>query len=183
MPAESFRGLAPRNQRNLARNLKLLSVTSQRRMAVHLNDLLESLGYRQSAFYREDISEADPSVAHLLRDAQRAQVRGTYFIRTTTGDARSARERPAVHVAEARTPDEAREIHRRLWNQGTAPFLLVSLPGQVRVYTSFAFDEASEIVGQVEKPIDAANGNLNEIAKRLSFLRADSIDSGEIWRT
>src|SRR5438874_209888 len=51
-------------------------------MATLLDGLLTELGYRQSSFYRESIAGADPSVAHLLRDAQRAHVRGSYFIRT-----------------------------------------------------------------------------------------------------
>lgn len=152
-------------------------------MAALLDNLLTDLGYRQSSFYREDIADADPSVAHLLRDAQRAKVRGSYFIRTVGGGAMAARERPAVHVAEANTPDEARRIHRQLWNQGTTPFLLVSLPGQVRIYTGFAYDEANEKVGLVEKPIDVSSLSLQEIAARLKFLNADSIDSGDIWRT
>ncbi len=148
-----------------------------------LDDLLTELGYRKSPFYREGFQEADVSVAHLLRDAQRAHVRGSYFIRTVSGDTGAARERPAVHVAEANTPAEARQIHKQLWNQGTTPFLLISLPGQVRVYTSFAYDENNENIGQVEKPLDASSLSLREIARRLEFLRADSIDSGNIWRT
>ncbi|MGH8546181.1 MAG: hypothetical protein ACREX3_21675, partial [Gammaproteobacteria bacterium] len=148
-----------------------------------LDDLLIELGYRKSPFYREDVQAADVSVAHLLRDARRAHVRGSYFIRTVGGDTGAARERPAVHVAEAKTPDEARQIHRQLWNQGSTPFLLVSLPGQVRVYTGFAYDKANEKVGQVERPLDTASLGLHEIVSRLGFLRADSIDSGDIWRT
>lgn len=151
-------------------------------MAKLLDDLLGELGYRQSAFYREAIENADSSVAHLLRDAQRAHVRGSYFIRTIGGDANVARERPAVHVAEARTPDEACRIHKQIWNQGTTPFLLVSLPGQVRVYSGFAYDEGNENVGRVDRPLDTSSLTLHEIAKRLDFLRAESIDSGDIWR-
>lgn len=147
-----------------------------------LKELLIELGYTQSAFFRESGDNADLPMPHLLRDAQRANVRGTYFIRTIGKDAEERRDRPAVYVAEATTPDEARKIHRLLWNQGTTPFLLVSLPGQVRVYTPFAFDEANEQVGQVEAPIDTGLG-LGFVAERLRFLRADSIDSGEIWRT
>ncbi len=147
-----------------------------------LNSLLDELGYRQSPYYREGAEGSDASVAHLLRDAGRAGVRGSYFIRTVSDDILTGRERPAVYVAEAKTPDEAREIHRHLWNQGSTPFLLVSLPGQVRVYSGFAFDERNERVGRVEKPLDQSLG-LSEVAKRLAFLRADSIDSGEIWQT
>jgi len=148
-----------------------------------LDELIDELGYRQSPFYREGTEEADLPIAHLLRDAQRANVRGTYFIRTTPDETGGSHARPAVHVAEAKTPDEARRIHKQLWNQGTTPFLLVSMPGQVRVYTNFAYDDTDEQVGQVERPIDTAGLSLREIAKRIQFLQADSIDSGDIWRT
>lgn len=159
----------------------VLSVSKE--MASLLDNLLHELGYPQSSFYREGVLGADPAVAHLLRDAQRAGVRGSYFIRTIGGHIGSARERPAIHVAEASTADEAREIHRHLWNQGTTPFLLVSMPGQVRVYTGFAYDQANDNIGQVESPIDTASLSIAEVAERLRFLQADSIDSGEIWRT
>jgi hypothetical protein len=151
-------------------------------MATPLNELLKELGYTQSKFYREDIRDADVSVAHLLRDAKRAHVRGSYFIRTAGGESGIYRERPAVHVAEAPTAYEARQIHKRLWNQGTTPFLLVSLPGQVRVYTGFAYDEANHRTGLVERPLDSNSLTLSEVARRLAFLRAESIDSGELWR-
>ena len=151
-------------------------------MAPFLDNLLDELGYRQSPFYREDVAGADPSVAHMLRDAHRAHVRGSYFIRTAGGESGTVRERPAVHVAEANTPDEAREIHRQLWNQGATPFLLVSLPGQLRIYSGFAYDTFNERVGQVGKPISTSNVTPRQIAEELRFIRADSIDSGEIWR-
>lgn len=35
--------------------------------------------------------------------------------------------KPAVYVAEAQTPEEARSIHRRLWNPGQTPFLISEL--------------------------------------------------------
>jgi hypothetical protein len=152
-------------------------------MASMVNDLLVELGYPRSQFYRETAEDTDISVAHLLRDARRANVLGSYFIRTAGGDPGAARERPVVHIAEANTPNEARQIHRQLWNQGTTPFLLVTLPGQVRIYTGFAYSHDDENVGQIEKPFDVGSLGLRKIAKQLEFLHADSIDSGEIWRT
>jgi hypothetical protein len=152
-------------------------------MTTSLEKLLTELGYSESEFYRAEVEESDVSVAHLLRDAKRARVQGSYFIRTAVGESGLRRERPAVHVAEARTADEARQIHKQLWNQGTTPFLLVSLPNQVRVYSGFAYEEANERIGLVDKPLDTTALSLREVAQRLEFLRADSIDSGEIWRT
>jgi hypothetical protein len=152
-------------------------------MSALLDKLLTELGYSESEFYRSNLETPDISVAHLLRDAKRAHVSGSYFIRTTAGGSGVSRERPAVHVAEAKTPHEARQIHKQLWNQGTTPFLLVSLPNQIRVYSAFAYEEANEKVGLVEKPLELTALSLHDVAKRLEFLRADSIDSGEIWRT
>jgi Eco57I restriction-modification methylase len=147
-----------------------------------LDGILAQLGYLESPFYRTN--EEDTALlplAHLLRDAKRARVSGTYFIRTVEGDAKTHRDRPVVHVAEANTPDEARVIHRSLWNQGTTPFLLVSLPGQVRVYTPFAYDESDTCVGEVDT-LDIRHG-VHDVAKHLHYLRTESIDTGEIWQT
>ncbi len=146
-----------------------------------LDELLRELGYRQSAFYREDYGSVDISVAHLLRDARRAGVQGTYFVRTGADDRGIERARPAVHVAAADTPEKARSIRKQLWNQGTTPFLLISLPEQVRVYAGFTYDEENDAAGSVTRPL-GPNIGAREIAGRLSFLQADKIDSGEIWR-
>lgn len=147
-----------------------------------IDNLLTELGYRNSPFYRESDNYAGLPMPHLLRDARRAQVRGTYFIRTMGDDAGGRQDRPAVHVAEANSPEDARRIHRCLWNQGATPFLIVSLPGQVRVYTPFAYDEKDEQIGQVVPPVDRSLG-LRGVVNHLKFLRGDSIDSGEIWKT
>lgn len=115
-----------------------------------LGDLLDALGYTQSRFYREEVESPVLSVAHLWRDAKKASVRGTYFFRTSPGEGVIVRERPAVHVAEAKTPEEAREIHRNLWSQGVNPFLIVSLPHQVRVYTGFEFNPDDDNAGLID---------------------------------
>lgn len=141
-----------------------------------LDDLLNELGYNESAFYGEDAEKGDLGVAHLLRDAKRAGVQGTYSIQTGPN-----RTRPAVQIANARTSDQGRAIHKNLWNQGTTPFVVLSMPGQVRVYTPFAFDDKDMATGLVEPPIDTGSG-LRHVANQLKFLHADAIDSGEIWR-
>ena len=146
-----------------------------------LNDLLREIGYTQSPFYRESSETPDLCVAHLLRDAKKADVRGTYFFRTAPGDRSEARERPAVHITEAKTVEEARQIHRRLWNQSVNPFLVILLPQQIRVYTGFAFDPDDDTVGLIDQPLPTDH-SLTTIAKHLSFLNAESIDSGAIWQ-
>ena len=53
----------------------------------------------------------------------------------------------------------------------------MSLPGQVRVYTPFAYDANDESVGRISELT-----NIRDVAERLAFLRAEAIDSGDIWR-
>jgi N-6 DNA Methylase len=146
-----------------------------------LDDILGAIGYTDSAFYRESPDSSDLAVAHLLRDARRADVRGTYFFRTAPGKGAEARERPAVHVAEAKTADEARNLHKKLWNQGVNPFVVILLPNQIRVYTGFEFDPRDEQVGLIDQALDTRLG-LATIGKQLAYLTADSIDSGAIWQ-
>jgi len=146
-----------------------------------INTLISRLGYSASPYFRLSSEYSRLPMQHLLRDAQRASVHGTYFIRTKAGNAEERRQWPAVHIAEASSADEARQIHRSLWNQGTTPFLIVSLPGQVRVYTTFAYDHDNPNTGIIEKV--ALGDDLDRVAKQLSYLSASAIDSGELWKT
>jgi len=145
--------------------------------AISFETVLAELGYDESPFYRVGTDDAEGyALPHILRDASRAGVRGTYFIRTM--DARGGiRETPVVHVARAESVDRAREIHHALWNQGATPFVVVSLRDQVRVYTSFAYDVHDESVGQL-----ASAHSLSDISRNLGFLRAEAIDSGSVWK-
>ena len=53
------------------------------------------------------------------------------------------------------------------------------LPGQVRVYTGFDYDQRDEKRGLVKPPIDLVNSlDLGEV---LSDYTADAIDSGRLW--
>lgn len=147
------------------------------------SELTDALGYSQSPLYREDNGEGlvAPEDQHWLRSARRAKAKGTYFFKATPDtDLTSTSVRPAVQVAEADTPEQAREIHRKLWNQGIHPFLVVLLPGQVRVYTGFAYDPAKEEVGAVTWPVPT-EGGVRLVLEALSAFTADAIDRGEIW--
>jgi hypothetical protein len=76
---------------------------------------------------------------HLFRAAKKAGVQGAYVFQTSPSEKKILPPRPAVYVAEAKTRDEAREIHQRLWNLGNAPFIVILLPNEIRVYTGFDF--------------------------------------------
>ena len=86
--------------------------------------------------------------------------------------------RPTVYVAEAETPTDARKLHRRIWNLGNVPFLLVRLPSEVRVYAGFRYEASSDEVilsGEINRR--TATGE-----PKLADFSAVSIDSARIWQ-
>lgn len=138
------------------------------------DQLAEELGYAE----RGDnwVTDADAG-DHLLRAAWKAGVTGAYLFRTSPDGLLPPR--PAVFIAQADSEDEAREIHRRLWNLGSAPFLIVILPHQVRVYKGFMFDRQSgrsDVIVECQ-PRDA------DILAALKCFHADEIDSGRVWES
>jgi hypothetical protein len=120
---------------------------------------------------------------HLFRSAKKAGVQGTYLFQTSPSEHRILPPRPAVHVAEAKTRDEAREIHRRLWNLGNAPFLVILLPDEIRVYTGFDFSLENEKKGLVQEIKGIVDLTFDSIRDLLVDFRPDSIDSGRLWET
>lgn len=144
---------------------------------VNKEQVLETIGYAESQNYRSTNDQHDPLTAHLFRSASHAGAEGVYLFHTSPDD-EILPARPAVFVAEADTPEQAREIHRSLWNLGNAPFIIVILPHQIRVYTGFDYDRIDERRGLI-KPID--DFNLLNLKEALADYSADSIDSGRVW--
>lgn len=145
--------------------------------------LIETLGYSGSPNFREDAAGdlLPPSDRHWHRVAISSGVRGSYFFRTSPAlPEAKATMRVAVHVAQAADENEARLIHRRLWNQGMSPFLIVVLPGQIRVYTGFAYDPRNPRVGEVVPSINAVD--VGVIGTALAAFQSEAIDRGEIWQ-
>ncbi|HEX3640852.1 MAG TPA: hypothetical protein VHV10_06145, partial [Ktedonobacteraceae bacterium] len=119
-----------------------------------LQTLLQELHYDQSAHYHSDISEFEPEVSHLFRIAHSAGVSGMYVFNASPDISQKVlADRPAVYIAQAENKEQARQIHRSLWNLGYAPFLITLLPQQIRVYTGFDYSET-----------DAQKGLLDEFA-------------------
>lgn len=139
--------------------------------------LLEVLGYSDSPNYCATAEQHHPLTAHLFREAKRAGAEGAYLIHTSPND-EILPPRPAVYVAEAKTREEAREIHHNLWNLGNAPFLIVVLPNEVRIYTGFDYDQEKQTKGLIAHIEDFTNLDLSNW---LGDYNADSIDSGRIW--
>jgi len=146
---------------------------------IELSDLLNRLGYDISLHYRQTDGPVDLETAHLFRAARDAGVSGIYvFEASPSTEHKLLSPRPVVYVAQANTDEEARQIHRSLWNLGYAPFLVILLPNQVRIYTGFNYSEESEEQGLLEK----AN-NLEQLVDLLSDFKAYSIDTGLIWES
>ncbi len=140
--------------------------------------LLEALGYTESPNYCPTDGQHHVLTAHLFRSAKAAGAEGAYLFRTSPASNEILPPRPAVYIAEAITPEQARDIHRSLWNLGNAPFLIVILPQQVRVYTCFEYDRKNKNKGLIDSIDDLNNVNLKET---LADYSADSIDSGRLW--
>jgi type I restriction-modification system DNA methylase subunit len=120
---------------------------------------------------------------HLFRAAKKAGVQGAYVFQTSPPEQKILPPRPAVYVAEAKTREEAREIHQRLWNLGNAPFIVILLPNEIRVYTGFEFSVANEKRGLVKEIKETIDLTFESLRDQLADFRADSIDSGRIWET
>jgi len=152
---------------------------------MQFSQLKSALGYTDAPLYRED-DGADlvaPEDLHLVRLARapgpsgESGVKGTFFFKISP-EGKSVR--PAVHLAEMNTASEARALHKRLWNQGANPFLIVLLPGEIRVYTGFAYHPDIEATGWINK-VEFGNELLPDIAGLLAAYNAEAINRGEIW--
>ena len=149
-----------------------------------LTELLAELSYDQSPHYRRHENEFEPETVHLFRAARDIDVDGyidgIYVFETSPSDeGHILPAQPAVYIATAQTEAAAEEIHRSLWNLCYAPFLIVTLPHQIRIYTGFNFTSG----------IDAKNKGLLEnidSRDRLRLLKefaALAIDSKQIWQS
>jgi len=141
--------------------------------------VLESLGYDQSPNYRDMVVDAVPSssqFSHVYRKAVKdCGLQGVYII----NDNQRNVDVPVVFYCKAANETEANRIHKRVWNQDVAPFVLVETPSTLSLYCGFRFSERAQ--DEWSRGILEASIAFNEVADRLGALRADSIDSGRVW--
>lgn len=152
----------------------------------NIEDLLKELEYSKSSHYHRLVGATNPSDAHLVKLARQCNIDGIYTFNTSSQDNASNKnilsEKPAVFVAQAKNEQEAKEIHRKLWNLGQAPFLIVLLPLQIRIYTGFDYSRNNRVYEEkgLLKEISLDSADLHLILKDFS---TDSIDSGFIWKS
>jgi hypothetical protein len=142
-----------------------------------LSTLLKELDYEQSPHYRSHISEFEPETAHLFRAANEAGVSGIYVFQVSPSISQKVIvDRPGVFIAQARDLEHAQGIHRSLWNLFYAPYLIVLLPQQVRVYTGFKYSEKDPNKGFLDE------FPLNDLRLLLAEFSSEAIDTGRIWQ-
>ena len=142
-----------------------------------LSTLLQELNYEQSPHYRSHISEFEPETAHLFRAASDAGVSGIYVFQASPATSQKVVvDRPAVYVAQAEDVKHARNIHRSLWNLGYAPYLIVLLPHQIRIYTGFKYSVEDLNEGYLDTI------SLNDLRLLLAEFSAAAIDTGRVWQ-
>lgn len=149
---------------------------------ITLDDVVRELGYSESA---ENWLPADPVGHGHARPASQIPVegvKGAYLFHTSSADPDGIPlpPQPAVCVAEACDAEDARRLHKSLWNLGTTPFLVIVLPDEVRVYTGFLYEEADAKRGIIKT---LRNKTIGAIRNALAEFHAREIDSGRIWES
>lgn len=144
---------------------------------MQLSTLLKELDYEQSSHYRSHVSEFEPETAHLFRAASDAGVNGIYVFKASPAASQKiVVDRPAVYVAQAENLKQAGNIHRSLWNLGYAPYLIVLLPHQIRIYTGFKYSVEDPNEGFLDSiPLD-------DLRLLLAEFSSMAIDTGRLWQ-
>ncbi|MDR2706996.1 MAG: N-6 DNA methylase, partial [Planctomycetaceae bacterium] len=120
-----------------------------------------------------DTGKIEGNFAHIFeRAAQSCNLKGVYTCR----EKQSEHTIPVVYICEAEAETEAQEIHKKVWNQNSVPFVIVVSPKVIRVYNGFRFDRNGH------KNL-LENIQWNEIQTKLKSLSRESIDNGEIWHS
>lgn len=145
--------------------------------------LTRLLGYADSKSFRTRESDFEPEAVQQFRLAKEQKgekfgVKGFYVFKTAAGKEATLAPRPAVCVAEAPTVEEARKLHRRIWNLGNVPFLIVRLPNEVRVYCGFHYEQA----GDAGLILSETSGDERKLLATLADFSAPSVDSARIWQ-
>lgn len=91
---------------------------------------------------------------------------------------------PLVYVATAENKDEAKTIHRKIWSQGLAPFLVVLTPTEIITADGFQFssEEWDKCIGIVPWDLLSTASAKKSPSDDLARLRASRIKTSLYWR-
>src|SRR5260370_39297525 len=120
-----------------------------------VDDLLTELGYNDSPnLLRADktggFSQTIDYGQILRRATEHCQLKGVYALHQSKKETHETIV-PLVYVCEAENEDDAERIHRLVWNQNIAPFLIVVSPKAIRLYSGFRYDPASNVAKTPEQ--------------------------------
>lgn len=179
-PRDLKRGLRAEGTRGIGR--AVVGFVGAKAGTILMYDVVtEALGYAKSPnFLRAVDLEEKPfsGFSHVYRKArERCGLEGVYLL----SDPRAGWESqiPVVFYCTAKNEAAASRIHRLIWNQGVAPFVLVETPKTLRLYSGFRFDPRG--ADDYERGVLEASVSFNEVTKRLEAFRAEAIDSGVVW--
>ena len=144
--------------------------------------LIKKLGYSDSpAFLQDERLREHHGYSFFFAQAEKedhCNLKGVYALLDSPDKLSGSSLTPVVYVCEADNETEAGKIHKRVWNQNIVPFLIIVTPRNIRLYSGF---EYSHKQSDEERVLEVAK-SATEILSKLSALKAESIDSGDIWK-
>ncbi len=145
-------------------------------------DVIKELRYANSPGFlsaESDEFKTAPGFGHIFRRAQeKLGLKGVYTLRNPRASAGTPVV-PVVYVCEAENDEKANEIHKLVWNQDVVPFVLITTPKGIRLYSGFSNGHSKGNVA------DSAPGLLNifNAISEITDLGAEAIDTGAVWRS
>jgi len=147
-----------------------------------IDHLISCLNYTDSPYYLSGKRLYEhPGYSHIFRLAsEKCNLHGVYTLKTQERNYPSHEAIiPVVYVCEADTEQQAREVHRLVWNQNIVPFLIVLSPKTIRLYPGFNFDP--RLSEDEDQSILEVAKKTSEVMEKLSDFTSDSINRGDLW--
>jgi hypothetical protein len=154
-----------------------------------IDALAQALGYDGDRGYvRAEAFAHQPNHRHALRlAAQMMQVRAAFGLWTGREGAllgpKRARFTPLMFLAEVSDAAQAQQVHRSVWSQGLAPYLVAVASDRIWVCQGFAFSTTNWGRHAVEIRLESA-ADLENLAQHQSLkpLNARTLRSSLAWR-
>ena len=158
------------------------------------NQLIEELNYNQSPHYHHTLNNLEPETAHLFRvafDKKEIGINGIYVFQSSNPlKNKVLPAKPAVCITTIKDTDDLepieskiKKIRRSLWNLSCAPFIIIHLPNQIRVYEGFNYNEQKDDVGLIGTTTTTTVAKLQKLRNLLADFTASAIDTGQIWKS
>ncbi|HUT29564.1 MAG TPA: hypothetical protein VMX13_07225 [Sedimentisphaerales bacterium] len=149
---------------------------------MHSRQVIEKLGYSDSpAFLQGERLKEHHGYSFFFAQAEKEEhcnLKGVYTLLYSPHKLSTSSLTPVVYVCEADNEAKAEQIHKRVWNQNIVPFLIVVTPKNIRLYSGFEYKRNQS---DKERVLEVAI-NAKEVLDKLSALKSESIDSGDIWK-